>query len=51
MEYHKIIHSLGNTPNQATKFTTKNWPEKNDDARRTYNTNSQNKFNVRVNFM
>ena len=25
MEYQKIINLLDNTPNQATKFRTKNW--------------------------
>ena len=40
MEHQKIINLLDNTPNQPTKFRTKNWVEINDDARRTYNTNS-----------
>ena len=35
---------LDNTPNQSSKFITKNWIEINDDARGTYNTNSQIKF-------
>ena len=35
---------LHNTPNQPTKFTTKNWIEINDDSHKTYNTNSQIKF-------
>ena len=35
---------LDNTPNQPTKFKTKNCVEINDDSRGTYNTNSQNKF-------
>ena len=35
---------LDNTPNQPTKFRTKNWVELNDDACETYNTNSQIKF-------
>ena len=35
---------LDNTPNQPTKFRTKSWVEINDDARGTYNTNSQIKF-------
>ena len=30
MEYLKIINLLDNTPNQPTKFTTKNWVETND---------------------
>ena len=43
-EYQKIINLLENTPNQRTKFRTKNWVEINDDARGMYNTNSQIKF-------
>ena len=35
---------LDNTPNQPTKFRTKNWIEINDDVHRMYNTNSQIKF-------
>ena len=42
--YQKIINLLDNTPNQPTKFRTKNWIEINHDACRTYNTNSQIKF-------
>ena len=44
MEYQKIIIFLGNTPNQPSKFRTKNWVEINDDASGTYNTYSQIKF-------
>ena len=44
MEYKKIINLLDNTPNQTSKFRTKNWVEINDVARGTYNTNSQIKF-------
>ena len=33
-----------NTPNQPTKFITKNWVEVNDDSYGTYNVNSQIKF-------
>ena len=35
---------LDNTPNQQSKFRTKNWVKINDDSRRTYNTNTQVKF-------
>ena len=35
---------LENTPNQLTKFRTKNWVDINYDLRGTYNTNSQIKF-------
>ena len=34
MEYQNIIDLLDYTPNQLTKFRTKNWVELNDDARR-----------------
>ena len=44
MEYQKIINLSDNTPNQPTKFRTKNLVEINDDLRRTYNANSQIKF-------
>ena len=40
----RSINLLDNTPNQPTKFRTKNWVEINDDTRGTYNTNSQTKF-------
>ena len=43
MEYQKIINLLENTPNQPTRFSTKNWVEINE-TRWTYNTNSQIKF-------
>ena len=39
---------LDNTPNQPTKFRTKNWINIIDDARGTYNTNSQIKFKVSI---
>ena len=44
MEYQKIINFLDNTPNQPTKFRTKYWVEISDDARGTYNKDSQIKF-------
>ena len=44
MEYQKITNLLDNTPNQPTKFRTKNWVKINDDSRGMYNTNSQIKF-------
>ena len=31
MEYQKVINVLDNTPNQPSKFITKNWVERNDD--------------------
>ena len=39
MEYQKIINLLDNTPNQPSKFKTKDWVEINDDSREMYNTN------------
>ena len=44
MEYQKLINLLENTPNQPSKFRTKNWVEINDDKRGKYNTNSQINF-------
>ena len=41
MQYQKIINLLDNTPNQSTKFKTKNWIEINDDSRGMHNVNSQ----------
>ena len=37
----EILNLSGNTPNQLCKSRTKNWVEKNDNARGTYNTYSQ----------
>ena len=44
MQYQKITNLLDNTPNQSTKFRTKNWVEINDHLRGRYNTNSQIRF-------
>ena len=44
MEYQKIINLLDNTPNQPTKFKIETYVEINDDARGTWNINSQIKF-------
>ena len=38
IQYQKIIHFSGNTPNQTIYILTKNWIEINDDSRGTYNT-------------
>ena len=50
MEYTKIINllELDKTPNQQSKFRTKNWVETNDDSCGTYNTNSQIKFKTLI---
>ena len=44
MEYQKIINLLENTPNQPSKFRTKNWVEVNDESRVTYKANSEIRF-------
>ena len=44
IEYQKITNLLTNTPNQPSKFRTKNWVETNDESRLIYNANSQIKF-------
>ena len=41
MEYQNIINFLDNTPNQPTKFRTKNWVEINDESRGRYNKDNQ----------
>ena len=50
MEYPKIINllELDKTPNQQSKFRTKNWVETNDESCGTYNTNSQIKFKTLI---
>ena len=42
MEYQKIKNLLDNTPDQPTKFKTKNSAEINDNSRGTFHANSQN---------
>ena len=37
---------MGNTPNQPSKFKTKNWLEINDESRETYNENNQIRFKI-----
>ena len=44
MEYQKIANLIDDTPNQPSKFRTRNWIEINDESRGTYNVNSQIKF-------
>ena len=46
MEYQKLKNLIENTPNQPTKFRTKNWVEVNDESCGTYNVNSQIKFKM-----
>ena len=44
MEHQKMINLLDNTPNQASKFISKNWVEVSYELGGTYNANSQIKF-------
>ena len=44
MEYQKIANLINDTPNQPSKFRTRNWVEINDESRGAYNVNSQIKF-------
>ena len=44
MENQKIINLLENASNKASKFTTKNWVEINDESSVAYNVNSKIKF-------
>ena len=44
MEYQKIANLIDNTPNQPSKFRTRNWVEINFESRGAYNVNSQIKF-------
>ena len=44
MEYQKIANLIDDTPNQPSKFRTRNWVEINDESRGAYNFNSQIKF-------
>ena len=44
MENQKIVTFLDNTPNQLSKFRTRNWIEINDQSRGLFNTNSNISF-------
>ena len=44
MEHQKIINLFDNTPNQPSKFKTKNWVEINDESNGVYNTGCRIKF-------
>ena len=48
MEYQEKKKLLDNTPNQSSKFSTKNWIKINSNSRGTYNNNSQIKFKTSV---
>ena len=45
MEYQKIANLIdSNTPDQPSRFRTKNWVKINDESRSTYHSNAQIKF-------
>ena len=44
MEYQKIANLIDDASNQPSKFRRKNWVERNDEPRGTYNVNNQIKF-------
>ena len=44
MKYQKTINLLDNTPDQTSKFITKNWVEINDESKKSYSTGSDIKF-------
>ena len=44
MEYQKIANLIDDTPNQPSKFRTRNWVEINDGSKGAYNVGSQIKF-------
>ena len=44
MEYQKIVNWLDNTPDQLSKFRTKNWIEINDQWRGVYSTGNYIRF-------
>ena len=44
MEYQKITNRLDDSSNKTSKFRTKNWAEKNDESRGTYNDDKQIRF-------
>ena len=46
MENQKMINLLGNTPNQPSKFKTKNCFEINDESWRTYNEDNTTRFKI-----
>ena len=48
MEYQKIINLLDKTPNQPSKFKTKNWVEINDESRGTHDEVNQIRFKSSV---
>ena len=48
MKYQKIANLIDDTPNQPSKFRTRNWVEINDESRGAYNVNSQIKFKTKM---
>ena len=48
MKCQKTINLLDNTPDQTSKFITKNWVEINDESKISYSTGSDIKFKTTV---
>ena len=48
MDYPKIANLIDDASNQPSKFRTRNWIEKNDESRGTYNVSSQIKFKTTI---
>ena len=46
MEYQKKANLLDNTPDQPSKFRTKNWIEINGELKESYSTGSDTKFKI-----
>ena len=44
MEYQKVANLLDNTPDQPSKFRTKNWVEINGESKESYGTGSDIRF-------
>ena len=44
MEYQKTINLLDSTPNQPSKFGTKNWVKINDESQGQYDKDNQVRF-------
>ena len=48
MKYQKIVNLLDNTPNQPSKFKTKNLVEKSDELRANHSKDNQIRFKISI---
>ena len=48
MEYQKTTNLLDNTPNQPSKFGTKNWVEINGESQEQYDKDNQVRFKTLI---